>query len=168
MITVTCEKTGIQFESDSKRQKNHPRVSAFVNDANKDNRHYAGAYGAALNIVAEIKAAGITDIDDAMTYVNEAYAAWKNGTAKPIIRKTQGDYMREAKDRRNERERVNEILKAHGYRWEKEDYGTEDDFLPGSYNAGIGEYAGSRWTLYAADNRHVSIQQAMKEIEASK
>lgn len=165
MVAITCEKTGISFEADSKRQKNHPRVSAFLNAANKDGQRYAGAYGAAKDILDEIKAAGMETIDDAMTYANEAYVAWKNGTTKPIIRKTQGDYMREAKDRRNESERVNEILKAHGYRWEKEDYGSEEDTLPGSYGAGIGEYAGSRWMLYAADGRHVSIQSAIKEIE---
>lgn len=162
---MKCQYTGIEFEG-SPRQKNHPKVSAFLDAANKEGRHYVGAYLAAKDYLAEIKNAGIADITEAMTYANAAFAAWKNVTAKQIIRKTQGDYLREQKVRRNGREMINELLEAHGYRWEKEDYGTEEDFLPGSYGAGIGEYAGSYWKLYSPDGRNVTVHQALTNIQA--
>lgn len=161
---MICDKTGIQFEAESKRQKNHPRVSAFLDEANKDSRRYVGSYAAAQQILADIKTAGMTDINEAITYANEAYNAWKNGEAKPVIRKTVGWHIRQQKDASRTRDAINAVLKQHGYRWEKEEVGSEDDFLPGSYGAGIGELAGYRWELYAADGRNVTIRQAFREI----
>jgi hypothetical protein len=163
MIT-TCDKTGIQFEADSKRQKNHPRISAFLDEANKDSRRYVGSYAAAQQILSDIKAAGMTDISEAMSYANEACSAWKSGEAKPIIRKTAGWHIRQQKDASRQRDAINGILKQHGYRWEKDEVGSEDDFLPGSYGAGIGEFAGYVWTLYAPDGRIVGVHEAFAAI----
>lgn len=164
-MIATCERTGIQFETESKRQKNHPLVSRFLDEANKDGKRYAGAYGAAANILIDIKAAKIETIEEAMSYANAAYSAWKNGEAKPVIRKTQGDYLRDWKAARDRRERINAILRQHGYRWSKEEVGSEDDWAgPHSLGAGIGEVVGHRWTLNAPDGREVSIQQAFHEI----
>lgn len=165
MITMTCDKTGIQFEADSKRQKNHPLVSRFLNDANADSRRYNGSYQAAQQILAEIKAAGIDNIEDAMEYANSAYAAWRNGEAKPVIRKTQGDYLRERKAQSRQRDAVNVILKQHGYRWERDEVGSEDDWAgAGSLNAGIGEAVGYRWTLYAPDGTTTTVSEAFRRI----
>lgn len=159
-----CDKTGIGFEAQSKRQKNHPLVSRFLDEANKDSRRYVGSYQAAMTILAEIRSAGMTNIDEAISYANEAYSAWKNGEAKPVIRKTVGWHIRQQKDASRNRDAINAVLKQHGYRWEKEEVGSEDDFLPGSYGAGIGELVGYRWELYAADGRNVTVQQAFREI----
>lgn len=80
MITMTCDKTGIQFEADSKRQKNHPKVSAFLNEAGKDNGRYIGASRKAQQILAEIKSAGYSDIDEAIAEAKAVYADWcENG-----------------------------------------------------------------------------------------
>lgn len=166
MNSAICQRTGISFEAHSKRQKNHPRVSEFLDAANKEGRHYIGAYAAAGSILEEVKQAGITDIDEAMDYAAAQFAKWKSSDAKVFVRKTNGDRIRELKERKRQRDEVNAILKPAGYRWEREEYGTEEEFMPGSYNAGIGELAGYRWVLYAPDGRMVSVQQALKEINS--
>lgn len=159
-----CDKTGIMFDGNG-RQKNHPRVSAFLNEANVDGRRYAGAYAAALQICTDIKAAGIDNIEDAMSYANEAYAAWKSGEAKPIIRRTEGDRLRALKAASRQRDAQNAILRANGYRWERDEIGSEDDWAgAGSLGAGIGEAVGYRWTLIAPDGTEVSVAEAFRRI----
>lgn len=163
MFTITCAKTGIEFQTESKRQKNHPLVSAFLDESNRDGRRYTGAYAKASELLTEAKGQ-FDNIEDLMTAVREAYTAWQNGEAKPVIRKTAGYYIHQQKVASRQRDAINAVLKQHGYRWEKDEYGTEDEFLPGSYGAGIGEYAGFRWQLVAPDGRNVTIQQAFREI----
>lgn len=82
MITMTCDKTGIEFQAESKRQKNHPLVSRFLNDAGKDNGRYAGASRQAQQILASIKAAGYTDINEAIAEAKAVYADWCENGAK--------------------------------------------------------------------------------------
>lgn len=164
MITK-CDKTGIEFDADSKRQKNHPLVSGFLDEANKDSRRYIGSYAAAQQILGEIKAAGMTDINEAMQYANEAYRAWKTGDAKPVVRKTAGFYIRQQKDASRIREAQNAILKQHGYRWEKDEIGSEDDWAgSGSLGAGIGEVVGHRWTLIDPEGKIVDLHEAFRRI----
>lgn len=161
---MICDKTGIEFEAESKRQKNHPRVSAFLGDANKDGRHYAGAYGKAGELLAEARGQ-FDNIDDLLAAVGQAYEAWKNGDARAIVRVTEGMRLRALKDASNRRERVNAILFQNGYRWSKEELGSEDGWAGrGSLGAGIGEVAGYEWALNAPDGREVSVAQAFREI----
>lgn len=165
MIT-TCDKTGIQFDAESKRQKNHPLVSEFLNNANHDSRRYVGSYGAAQQVLSDIKTAGITDISEAMTYASTAYSAWKNGDAKPVIRHTEGDRLRTLKNESRVRDARNAILRQNGYRWEKDEVGSEDDWAgAGSLGAGIGEVVGHRWQLVAPDGREVTVAQAFRELK---
>lgn len=154
MITVICDKTGIEFEATSKRQKNHPRVSAFLDEANKDSRRYQGSYQAAQQILVDIKANGMTDIDEAMQYANAAYNAWKNGEAKPVIRQTVGSILRAKKDASRARDEQNAFLRSHGYRWQK-DYADFDEYEEGEPSA---------WNLYSSDGRIVSVAEAYDEI----
>lgn len=80
MFTTTCDKTGIQFEAESKRQKNHPLVSKFLDAAGKDNGRYVGASRKAQEILASIKRAGYTDINEAIAEASAVYADWcENG-----------------------------------------------------------------------------------------
>jgi len=163
MIT-TCERTAIQFETDSKRVKNHPRATQFVNNANRDGRRYAGAYGKASELLAQAKGQ-FDNIDELMAAVTEAYEAWKAGDAKAIVKVTEGMRIRAMKDASGKRERVNAILKANGYRWSKDEVGSEDSWAGrGSLGAGIGEVAGYEWVLNAPDGREVSVTQAFREI----
>ena len=163
MHTIICDKTGISFESDSKRTKNHPQATAFLDNANKDGRHYVGAYGAASDILEQVKTADFASIDEAISAAKEAYETWKTTRANPIIRKTAGDYLRESK-KRNE---TNALLRAHGYLWHKEDEESMDMFGATAFESIYGN-ASEVWVLTAPDGRAVSVSQALVEIEAKK
>lgn len=78
MITITCQYTGITFEAESKRSKNHPQVAAFLNEANDDGKRSIGAYAQAKQLLADA-AGNFDNIDELMTYVTAAYADWKAG-----------------------------------------------------------------------------------------
>lgn len=78
MFTTTCDKTGIEFQAESKRQKNHPLVSKFLDAAGKDNGRYIGASRKAQQILAEIKSAGYGDISEAIAEANAVYADWRH------------------------------------------------------------------------------------------
>ena len=77
MIIVKCQYTGLAFEAESKRTKNHPAITRFLNEANDDGKRLVGAYAKAKQIV--IEANGFDNIDDLMEYVLHAYQAWKSG-----------------------------------------------------------------------------------------
>ena len=108
MVTMTCARTGVEFEANSKRQKNHPTVSALLTEANK-----AGAYRAAEEAIAEARASGAIDIDTFIAAIREAIAATVENRPR---RRTWGDRIRQAKQRK----RQNAALRAAGYRWSKE------------------------------------------------
>lgn len=78
MITITCQYTGITFEAESKRTKNHPQVTAFLNAANDDGKRAIGAYAEAKRLLADA-AGSFANIDELMAYVTAAYEAWKSG-----------------------------------------------------------------------------------------
>ncbi len=85
MITVKCQYTGIEFEAESSRTKNHPAVSAFLLEASKENGHYRGASHTAKTLIVE--ADGYDNIDEFMTAVRNAYDSWKtSGTAAKVVK----------------------------------------------------------------------------------
>lgn len=155
MITVTCDKTGITFEADSRRQKNHPKVSALLNDAARD-KYNTGAYNAALAAFAQVKATGGYTIDDAIAYAQAAMTgnvdAHKERQRQAAERDRQLAQARE--DAKEKRRQQNEHLKAHGYRWTKT-YADFDEYEEGEP---------SQWTLFAPGDVAVSVTQALDEI----
>lgn len=84
MPTITCQYTGIQFEAASSRSKNHPLVAKFIDEASKD-RFHVGAYAKAKELLNAAKGQS-DDINEIMSAVNEAFAAWCNGEARPTVR----------------------------------------------------------------------------------
>lgn len=78
MFTIKCQYTGIEFEADSKRTKNHPAVTRFLNEANEDGKRAVGAYAQAKQLLAEA-AGNFDNIDELMAAVTAAYADWKGG-----------------------------------------------------------------------------------------
>lgn len=83
MVTIECQYTGIKFEAESKRTKNHPQVAAFLNEAAKDTK--IGAYAQAKQLVSEARGQ-FEDIDSLMAFVTAAYAEWRSGAASPTVR----------------------------------------------------------------------------------
>ncbi len=78
MFTIKCQYTGIEFEAESKRTKNHPAVTRFLNEANEDGKRAVGAYAEAKRLLTDA-AGNFDNIDELMTAVTAAYADWKAG-----------------------------------------------------------------------------------------
>ena len=78
MFTITCQYTGIEFEAESKRTKNHPVVTRFLNDANDDGKRSVGAYAEAKRLLTDA-AGNFDNIDDVIAFVTAAYENWKSG-----------------------------------------------------------------------------------------
>ena len=74
MITITCQYTGFKFQAESKRSKNHPMVSVFLNDASS-NKYQHGAYAQAKSIL-EAANGQFDTVEELIEYANEAYQAW--------------------------------------------------------------------------------------------
>lgn len=119
-MLTTCQYTGIEFEAASKRQKNHPRVSALLNDAAKAG---PAAYGTAKARLEEARQSGMTDIDAIIDFVrtgaNQAQAALDARIAAD--RQAQKDAAKQRHYDKNARDYQNGILRAGGFRWIKED-----------------------------------------------
>ena len=77
MIAV-CQYTGVEFDAATKRQRNHPAVTAFLNAAAADKK--VGAYAEAKAILAAAASNG-GSIEDIMTSANAAFAEWRAGAA---------------------------------------------------------------------------------------
>ncbi len=158
-MLITCDKTGIQFETDSKRQKNHPAVSALLNQAAKD-----GVYNAAIEALAEVKSSGGYTIDEALALARSRMTEsenekWQRVRATEIARKAQADA-------RAERRYQNDVLRKHGYTWHKEDEESMDVFGATAFEDRYGDNVSSVWILTAPDGREVTVQQALAEINA--
>lgn len=154
MVTVTCQYTGIEFEASSKRSKNHPAVSDLLNEAAKD-KYNPAAYRTVKDALADAKAAGMTDINEIVSYARDRMnnandAAWQ--------RRIEDEQQRKARAERNS------LLKSHGYRWHKEDEESMDFAGAGAFESMYGS-ANAVWILTAPDNREVTVAQALKEIE---
>lgn len=163
MPIVTCQYTGIVFEAASRRQKNHPRVSAALDRAAK-----SGTYGTAVERLAEAREAGMTDLDAILAYVasgeREAIdARRREADAREQARKDRDLAFRRAAA---EREATNAILRTHGYQWRKEDEESLDAFGAGAFQALYGN-ASHVWLLIAPDGREVAVREAMEAIAAT-
>lgn len=95
MIKVTCQYTGIEFEAESKRTKNHPMVAEFLNEASS-NRFQTGAYRKAKDILAEAKGQ-FESIDDLMNFAKAAYAEYCNDGTNNIKVRTYKQILAAAK-----------------------------------------------------------------------
>lgn len=145
MPTITCQHTGVQFEAKSNRAKNHPVISAVLEEANR-----VGRYGLALDAIRAARAEGVTDITE---YQRRAKLAVAGDVQKVMDSRREADEKREAEKRA--RQERNAHLRAHGYTWSKE-YADFDEYEEGEP---------SQWVLFSPDRRPVSVAQALDEIE---
>lgn len=155
MIEIICDKTGIAFQADSRRQKNHPRISRLLNDAAGD-KHNPNAYTVALTACREIKERGGMTIDDAITYIENRLSGncESNTQARQQAAQAQRELAQRMADRKRQRAEQNAHLAANGYKWGKE-YANDDEFEEGEP---------SKWVLRSPDGRDVSVAQALDEI----
>lgn len=159
MVTITCQYTGIAFEADSRRRKNHPRVSAFLN-ACANNKSNPSAYNMALGAFRKAKEASMTDIDEIMQFA-EQYVA-EDGATK-LQQRNERQAAQAANDKafeekrqriKAERKAQNEFMRQHGYTWRKE-FADFDEYEEGEP---------SLWVLRSQDGRKVTPTQALDEI----
>lgn len=151
-MLIKCDKTGIEFEADSKRQKNHPRISALLNCASKD-----GNYNAALAACKAVKDRGSMTIDEAIQFINDRVS----GVETIRIAKVNEAARREREieqarcEAKEQRQAQNDYLRKHGYKWSK-DYADHDEYEEGEPSV---------WNLYSPDGRRVPVSQALEEIK---
>lgn len=123
MITATCQYTGFQFEAESKRTKNHPLVSAFLNNAS-NNKYQNGAYAQAKAILAQAQGQFV-DIDSLMQFANTAYSEWCESGANAITVRSYREQL--ARDRR---------IASQFFRKDDGQIEELNDGVGGRYNAG--------------------------------
>jgi len=83
MNTIKCQYTGIEFEAESKRSKNHPLVSAWLNEVAKDSVK-VGAYAKAKELLAQANGQ-FESINECMTAVKAAYKEWYSGAKSVTV-----------------------------------------------------------------------------------
>lgn len=163
MPTLVCQYTGFEFESPTRRGKNHPLVSAFLNEVSDEMKYDRRRWDAAVDLLAANRGEHST-IENLIAAVRAQYAEWK--AQQEAIKRIEAEDARrreqERESRRRRRQAINDILRQHNYRWSKEGFVDEEDAdaFGGWHNAPIGQY----WTLRAPDGREVSVEQAFSEI----
>jgi hypothetical protein len=165
MVTVICDKTGVQFEAASKRQKNHPRVSGLLNEAAK-----SGTYGIALKELAACKADHMTDIDAVIARVDAVMHHESQVMNEAAVQRERERREREARRRAayQERQYTNGILYEGGYHWSNLGFADEEEADAFGLIGPQYEYLQRPdWHLYASDNREVSVRQAMQEMASN-
>lgn len=157
MFTVICDKTGIQFEAESKRQKNHPAISALLAKSTK-----YGNYGAALTAMAEVKAAGNMTITEAIAFVNQRMDETDAERQKRRIAEEREEKART--EARLERKALNDNLYRHGYTWHKEDEESMDAFGATAFSDLYGNHVSEVWILTNPEGHEVTVAQALASI----
>jgi len=162
MVEIICSESGIKFEAATRRTKQHPLIAAAKAKANKDSKYRE------LNeaLAAVRKSGGYETIEQFMALVDDHMSAHLRQQDEIAARRREADKEAQAahEQRKIERDAQNKVLRDHGYNWQKIAVGTEDDVLPDSYMAGVGEFSHSEWRLYAPNGRRVTVAQAMDEI----
>jgi hypothetical protein len=159
MVTVKCQHSGIEFEAATTRTKIHPLVSSLKADSNKKGNYRE--VNKALDTVA--KAGGYSTIEEYMSLVKADLAGQDAKANEAAAKRREFAKQEEARKEalRQKREEQNAILKANGYRWQKEAVGTEGT---AAYGGGSGEFSHYSWSLVSPDNRYVSVEEALEEI----
>lgn len=158
MVTVICEKTGIEFEAATKRTKNHPIIMAWVNDAAKD-----GWYNTALETIRKCRQDGATTLEQFVTALRQAETTFKEQSNAAYAAKIERE--RQQKEAKRQRYITNSFLREHGYRWVNLGFEDEEEadafgLIGPQYEHLIGKY----WQLFSPDDRAVSVQEAMQEL----
>lgn len=149
MVTITCEKTGIQFEAATRRTKNHPQIMAWLSDAYKNNW-----LSEAEGTIREGKIQGWTTIEQFIEALRHTEQRAKESQHDTTVRENQ--QKRDAQEAKRQRTITNNLLRGRGYTWRKFENDEEDqDF----FNVPAYE-----WDLHSPDGRIVSVKEAMLEL----
>lgn len=150
MIIVKCQHSGIEFEANTSRTKQHPKVAAFKNSNVKN------YYRQACESLDEAAGEDYQTIDEYLTIVNRIFKA-KTAKRDAEITERKRQQAQEEKARyeaRKQREATNAKLRANGYCWMKDD---DDGYQP-QFNDG-------NWHLISPDGYDVTVAEALHDIE---
>ncbi len=101
----------------------------------------------------------------------EAFHKAIQESMKSLIEKARQKEKDEVERKRRSEEEYQEnktLLKSAGYRWQKVPVGTEEDWAPGGYGAGIGEFSHWRWELYDSNDNRVNYGNAIRKLRKGK
>jgi hypothetical protein len=159
MVKVKCQHSGIEFEAATARTKQHPLVAEIKNDSTKKG-NYREVNQALANVA---KAGGYSTIEEYMSMVKADLKSQDAKADEAAAKRREFAKEEEARKEalRQKREEQNAVLKANGYKWTKDEVGTEG---AAAYGGGSGEFSHYAWTLWSPDNRVVTVEQAMDEI----
>jgi hypothetical protein len=147
MVTIICSESKLEFEAETRRTKQHPRIANLKSQADKN-----GNYREVNAALAEArKRGGYTTIDEFMALVQQIVTE-KQEQARAMHDRIAASRRREEEMNaqiKAEREARKAKIKAAGYKWLKDDY----------------EEGNVRWDLFSPDGRIVTEQQALDEIE---
>jgi hypothetical protein len=114
MVTITCQESGIEFEAATSRTKQHPKIAVLKAWANK-----ASKYRELNTALAAVRKAGGYETIEQFVSAVEAHmdAAKAKAQELSVIRARDAREAEEAA--KATRQRTNDTLKAHGYKWTK-------------------------------------------------
>jgi hypothetical protein len=153
-VKVICAKTGIKFEAESKRTKNHPEIMDWLQVAYRN-----GWYDEALEAIKTGRANNYTTLEEFETLLEAAQTAARSSNRKLTPQQASIERSRAYAAARLERQQRNDFLRQHGYTWSKSGYADFDEYEEGD---------ASIWELWHLNSRLVEggEAQALAEIEA--
>ncbi len=152
MVKVTCQHSGIEFEANTARTKQHPLVAELKAEANK-----RGTYREVNEAMDAVrKAGGYTSVEEYIQMVR-AHISNKARQAKEVAQRRAERFAQAEADAKAKKQTEDALLKEHGYEMKKVVEAINDD--------GQGEYdLVNRWYLFSPDGRQVSRFEALDEI----
>jgi hypothetical protein len=144
---IVCQRSGLAFDPTSSRQKNHPQISAWLQEANKD-----GWYRECAEAIDLGKKKGF----DRIEHFGELIAVAKDKSLKSAEWERR---KAENNDRATRRAVIKETFHRNGYQWHS------NRSIPTDSPFGLSDDSGEiQFWLESPDGREVSEAQALKEI----
>lgn len=157
-MKVTCQYSGIVFEAQTARTKNHPAVAAFINEIANDKFAPARAYGEAKVMLQNNKDRWQT-VSEYLAAVTAEYTAWTTEAkaTESVEAKAKAQAAKAQAEAWRKRRETNQVLYKAGYYWMRV---TDEDLH--------GEDAEAGWSLIAPDGSTTTVAAALATIKASK
>lgn len=144
-----CEKTGLEFEARSKKQRNHPEIMNLLNEA-----HRKGWYDQALEAIKKGREQGFTTLEQFLVAMREAGEKATQIHNAQIDEKKQLE--RDRKEARRQRFVLNAFLRENGYTWKRYENDEEDQDFYGA--------PAIEWDLWSPEGHVVTVRQAMETL----
>jgi len=158
MVTIKCQHSGLEFEAETRRTKQHPRIAAAKQQAHKDG--LSREMEAALDSVQ--RSGEYTTIDEYMEQVTAIMRGEEQSAKKQKNARNRAQAERKAarEEALAKREATNRLLKQHGYTWHVDVVDAQD-----ISDAMDTRNTGKTFFLTSPNGEVVSVEQALSAIE---